>query len=298
MDPRELVADLVRRLSASARVAVEARPEVVSRMVAELAVALQRWPSMPLDEAMRAELAHKLNESTDLGRLLPKFRIADLALATWAGRSDPAGIAAFEAAHADVLTRLERRFHRLPTDELRQQLRIKLFVDPARVRAYSGFGYLENWFKVTAVRVHLDFARGDARQRIARDIDQDELLDLPSPATDPELAKLRGEVGSAVKEAFATAVTTLSPRERNFLRHAHVEGSTHEQIAKTYGVNRATVTRVLAAARQTLLERMREALIAKGVAGDRLDSLVHHLDSRIDLSLSRVLDAEAGRGVA
>jgi RNA polymerase sigma-70 factor len=285
VEPREFVAELVARPRAT-----QIAPALVAAMIADLEAARTRWPGLPLDDAMVAAVARKL-DAADLDRLMPKLRIADLALATWAGRGDPAGIAAFESTFAGLLSRIERRFHRMPADELRQQLRIKLFVDPARIHSYSGFGFLENWLKVTAVRVHLDFARGDARQQIARDVDQDDLLDLPSPTADPADALLRSAIADAVKESFAAAVIALSPRERNFLRHAHVEGRTHEQIAKTYAVDRATVSRVLARARETLLVGMRGALIANGVAGDHLDSLVTHLDGQIDLSLSRVLRA-------
>jgi RNA polymerase sigma-70 factor, ECF subfamily len=287
VDPREFVADLCGRLSPDARAVVAA---VEPALVTALADARTRWPALPLDAELATAIAGRLGETRELAAVFPRFRIGDLALATWAGRGE-AGIAAFESAHADALAGLERRFHKLAADELRQQLRIKLFVDPARIRDYTGFGFLENWFKVTALRLHLDAARAETRRRISDELDHDDLLELPSPATDPERANLKAELGAVIKQAFATAVAQLSPRERNFLRHAHVDGRTQAQIAKTYNVNRVTVARVLAAARATLLERMRDALRDAGVAGDRLDTLVGHLDSRLDLSLSRVLRA-------
>jgi RNA polymerase sigma-70 factor, ECF subfamily len=286
VDSREFVADLCGRLAPDAR-AVVATAE--SGLIEAVADAKSRWPALPLDAELSETIARRLGEARGLAAALPRFRIGDLALATWAGRGDPVAIAAFDTAHADVLAALERRFHRLPADELRQQLRIKLFVEPARIRDYTGFGFLENWFKVTAVRVHLDAARAETRRRISDELDQDELLDLPSPATSPELANLNAELAAVVKRAFSTAVAQLSPRERNFLRHAHVEGRTQTQIANTYHVNRVAVSRVLMAARTRLLERMRDALRDAGAAGEGLESLVGHLDSRLDLSLSRVL---------
>ena len=285
MDCREFVADLCERLSPDARAIVSSeRPALTDA----LAAGVEQWPALPLDAGLATELARRLDAATDLVSALPRFRIADLALATWAGRGDPAGITAFEAAHADIFTRLERRFHRLAVEDLRQQLRIKLFVEPARIRDYNGFGFLENWFKVTAVRLFLDAARAETRRRISDELDQDDLFDLASPATDPAHANLRRDLASALKRAFAAAVAQLSPRERNFLRHAHVEGRTQEQIAKTYHVNRVTVSRTLAAARANLLARMRDALREAGVT-EPLDRFVTHLDSRLDLSLSRVL---------
>ncbi|HUJ61269.1 MAG TPA: sigma-70 family RNA polymerase sigma factor [Kofleriaceae bacterium] len=287
MDPREFVADLRRRLGPAAAAALDG----AAGLADQLAAAAARWPALPLDGALAAAIAERLAAQPALEGALPRFRIGDLALASWAGRGEPAAIAAFEQAHAAILARLDQRFHRLPSDELRQQLRVKLFVDPARVRDYSGFGHLENWLKVTAARLYLDVARGDARRRIATDVSDGDLLALPSPATDPANAELRRELGDAVKRAFQAAVAALSPRERNFLRHVHVEGRTLEQIARTYRVHRVTVSRALAAARQHLLAGMRDALIAAGVAGERLDSVLAELDSGLDLSLSRVLRA-------
>jgi len=259
--------------------------EVEARIIEELAESRATWPELPLDHDMVAAFAARIATGAPLARLSSP----DLALAVWAGRGSPAAIEAFEAAHAEIMTWLERRFHRLPADEARQQLRIKLFVDPARIHAFSGFGSLARWLKVTATRLYLDLARGDARQRIARDIDQDDLLALESPATDPGVANLRADLRAAVKRAFADAVAALSPRERSFLRHVHVEGRTQDDIARTYGMSRPTVSRLLATARQTLLDRIRATLTADGTRGARFESLVAALDSRIDLALSSLL---------
>ncbi len=270
MDPGEFVRALERELAPRA-VAVDAA-------VAELESARARWPALPLDAELAATIAARVADAP----ALDKLRVADLALASWAGRGDTAGIAAFEAAHADVLDRLAHRFSKVPADELRQRLRIKLFVEH-RIADYRGFGSLGSWLKVTAVHSFIDLTRHDARQRIDDGFDQDDLAELASPSTGPERAGIKRELGEAVKRALADGVATLSPRERSFLRHAHVEGRTLDQIAATYRIHRATVARVLAAARQALLERMQTAL---GSAADLAD-----LDSQLDLSLTRVLRA-------
>jgi RNA polymerase sigma-70 factor (ECF subfamily) len=296
VEPRELLAIVRDRLSAAARAALDADPETATRICTELAAVCGRHAGLPLDGALAAAIATRLDAQPELPRGLPRFRAGDLALAAWAGRGDARGIAAFEAEHAELLGRVVARFHRLPGDELRQRLRIKLFVDGdgrrARIHDYTGFGFLENWLKVTAVRDFIDLARGESRRRIEADLD-DGVLGVVDPATDPALARARRELGGVVKRAFAAAVTELSPRERNFLRLAHVDGLTLDQIAATYQVHRATVARVLAQARAALLAKTRAAVGAEvGATDDRLDSVVGLLDSRLDLSLSRVLKAD------
>ena len=295
MDPAGFLAQLRAALAAPARAALAADAPTGDRIAADLAALQGRHPALPLDAALVAAFAARIDTQPELARGLPRFRAGDLALAQWAGRGEARAIAAFEAELADVLGRVLARFHRLPADELRQRLRIKLFVGaerPARIHDYTGFGFLENWLKVTAVRDFIDLARGEARRRIEDELD-DEVLGVVDPATHPALAQARRELGGTVKRAFAAAVAELSPRERNFLRLAHVDGLTLDQIAATYQVHRATVARVLGAARAALLAKTRAAVAAEvGADDDRLDSVVGLLDSRLDLSLSRVLRAE------
>src|SRR5207237_1228509 len=136
------------------------------------------------------------------------------------------------------LRRLVDRFHRLPPDELRQQLRIKLFVGSdktrPRIHDYSGFGFLQNWLRVTAARSFVDAARADRGRRYEEELDEGELLGLAPPTGDPRDDQQRAQLSAAIKHAFATAVAALLPRERTFLRHASVDRLTLDQIAATY----------------------------------------------------------------
>jgi len=285
MDPGPFVAMLLDRLEPATRREAEL---AAAGWTTQLVDARGTWPELPLDTELVDTVATSLASRGDLA----KFRITDLALATWARRGDAGGITAFEAAYAALLAKLAQRFSSVPADELRQRLRIKLFVDGAggraRIRDYTGFGFLANWLKVIAVHDFIDLVRKDARQRIDPDVDDEALVAIGSPDHDPATRALRRELGGAVKQALATAVTTLTARERNFLRHAHVEGHTLEQIAATYHVHRATVARTLATARAAVLERTRSEL-AQAIGGDQLDSVIANLDSQLDLSLTRVL---------
>jgi RNA polymerase sigma-70 factor, ECF subfamily len=245
----------------------------------DLTAARARWPHAPEPDDTFAERAASAAAA----------RVEDLYLAWWCSSGDAAAIEAFETAHADDLRALAARFRELPADELRQYLRIKLFVGsgdaPPRIRDYSGSGSLRSWLRVTAVRACIDLVRATGAQR-HEELDETELLGL----ADPQHATIRAELAMAVKAAFAAAVATLAPRQRVFLRHAYVDHHTLEQIAAHYAVHRTTVARTLATAREQLIVETRAALIAEmRVADDELASVIRLLGTHIDLSLSRVL---------
>jgi RNA polymerase sigma-70 factor, ECF subfamily len=292
---RVTAADVLAQVIAEVPAATAVAGPLLARLEAGLAAVRTRWPDAPAPGgAFAAHLAERLARQDDLAAASPRLRADDLFLAWWAGSGDPGGVAAFEAAFADDLRRLVARFHRLPADELRQRLRIKLFVGqggaPPHVHGYSGFGFLQNWVKVTAARAFVDAARADASRRYEEELDERELFGVAAPAGDPRDAHQKAELTAAVKRAFAGAIAALAPRERTFLRHAMVDHLTLDQIAATYQVHRATVARTLAAARERLLSGTRAGVIALlGIAPDELASAIAALDSRLDLSLSRIL---------
>jgi RNA polymerase sigma-70 factor (ECF subfamily) len=256
---------------------------VTTTLETALAAIRARWPAGPEPDAAVTQRIEARPE-----------RAEDLYLAWWCRDGEAAGIAAFEAAFHDDLRITTSRFRDLPADELRQQLRIKLFVGtgdtPPRIRDYAGKGSLKAWLRVTAVRCFVDIMRSTHRERSEQELEESDVLGL----SDPHGAdgSMRAEIAAAVKSAFAAAVKQLTPRQRVFLRHAYVDHHTLDQIASHYAVHRTTVARVLGAARQQLIDDTRALVIKSiGLAGEELASVIRVLDSRIDLSLSRVFDA-------
>jgi RNA polymerase sigma-70 factor (ECF subfamily) len=258
-------------------------PEGLAAWLADgLAAVRARWPDAQPGPALAGYLAARVRGE------LARLRFDELFLAWWAASGDRAGIAAFEAAFAPDVDALVARFHKLPADELRQRLRIKLFLGtaaaPPALASYTGAGSLQGWLRVTAARAFVDAARAERRSR-DDDLDPAALLGAASPR-DHHAA---GELSDAIRRAFAAAVAGLAPRERTFLRHATVDGLTLDQIAATYEVHRATVARTLKAARARLLAETRaRAAAALGVPADDLAGALSLLDSKLDLSLSRV----------
>ncbi|MBS1120144.1 MAG: putative DNA-binding regulatory protein [Deltaproteobacteria bacterium] len=272
---------------------------LADRVTAELATARHRWPDATVtDDAFAAAVAERITSQRELARGLPRLRIEDLFLAQWCASGDPRAITAFEQVYRTDVEAVLARFRRLAvtSDELLQTLRIKLFVGAKgrapRISDYSGFGFLQNWLRVTALRTLVDVARGERARRLEDLLADDDFVGMPAVSPDVGTAYSQDQVSRAIKQAFARAVSSLAPRQRNFLRHAHVDSLTLDQIAALYSVHRATVARTLAQARAELVEATRSQLAdALGVTPDALDSVVRAADSRIDLSLSRVLRA-------
>jgi RNA polymerase sigma-70 factor (ECF subfamily) len=276
----------------------------VARVSGELAAARERWPEAAAigDD----ELARTIGRPRDAAAL-ERLRIEDLLLARWCASGDPRAIAAFEEVYGRDLEAVLGRFRRLAMkgDDLRQLLRIRMFVGtPPRIASYGGLGHLQNWVRVTALRALVDVARSERARRLEELISDDVFGELPSLGPDAGTRKSREEVSRAIKQAFARAVAGLTARQRNYLRHAHVDELTLDQIAALYGIHRATVARTLAQARSELIAATRADVARElGVAPESLDSIVRVADTKIDLSLSRVLrdptdDADADDAVA
>lgn len=251
---------------------------------AGLAAARARWPHGPEPDAAFADHL--------VARLSPSPRIEDLYLAWWCTTGDPAAIAAFEARYGDDLRIAAARFRDLSADELRQQLRVKLFVgapgSPARIGDYAGKGSLQGWLRVTALRSFVDAARAARSHGREQPLDETELLGI----SDPRGQVIGSELAIAVKKAFAESVARLVPRQRVFLRHAYVDRQTLDQIATHYAIHRATVARILAAAREQLIADTRAGVAAAvDIDDDDLSTVIRALDTDFQLSLSRVLDA-------
>ena len=119
----------------------------------------------------------------------------------------------------------------------------------------------------------------------------DELLDQLAPGVpDPELAYLQQHYGAQFRAAFREAVLSLTPRERNLLRHSVLDGLGIDQIAAIYHVHRATAARQVKQARSSLVEATRERMrMMLGVGETELDSIFRVLVSLAHITLREIL---------
>jgi RNA polymerase sigma-70 factor (ECF subfamily) len=283
------------RLSAAAPEAARSLgdPEAVERRFDELAsAAAAAWPGVivPRDELAR------VTSSKLAGDDPPAFGqdlVSELFLAIACAAGDAAAITTFERRYLDVVPQALAHM-RLPAatvDAVRAAVREKLLVReedrPCRILEYAGRGRLRGLVQVSAVRAALDLLRAGERERPTADAD---LGALPSPDLDPELRLMKDQYRAAFGDAFAEAVRALGARERNLLRLHFLGGVTLEQLAAMYGVHRATVVRWLSAVRKDLLAATRERMRARiRVRPDELDSVMRLIESRLDVSVQRLL---------
>lgn len=168
-----------------------------------------------------------------------------------------------------------------------------VFVDegerPAALRNYSGRGELKSYLRVIAMREVMRVVNRDRRE-VA--VDDSELFDRLVPASDPEISILRAQYREIVDEAMRAAVATLDERGRALLRYAFVDSWNVDRIGELYDVHRATAARWVAAVREQLGDEIRKQLAKRlRVRADEVDSIVRLVQSRIDVSLDRMLGA-------
>jgi RNA polymerase sigma-70 factor (ECF subfamily) len=180
-------------------------------------------------------------------------------------------------------------------DDVRQKLREKLLLahesdGKPRIASYSGRGALSSWMQVAAIRAALNLRRDQKAPKGTtsfEDNDSDEALLLP----DPELRLLQRRHRDDFRAAFAQAVAALDVESRQLLRWHFLDGLSLTQIGTLRKVDKSTVSRWLAAARQQLFDETQRHLQQQlQVPASDVASLMrvvrHELD---DVSLERLL---------
>jgi RNA polymerase sigma-70 factor (ECF subfamily) len=257
--------------------------------------AFQAWPDLAIDPSrLVVHLARVIGE--DVGQGLAELYAEDFALGLACVDKLPGALGHVDRMCGPVIDAAVARIDRSPElrDEVRQTLWQRLFVGtPAqepRILSYAARGPLAGWVAVAAQRIALDLRRA-ATRAAAADPGADQLL----PTDDhPEIDYLRMRYKAEFEDAVRDALTALPDRDRLLLRLTTVNGLSHEQIANVYKVNQSTVTRWIARAREEVLSATERCVCGKlGVARDEFMSLAGLLVSRIDLSISRVLETSS-----
>lgn len=245
------------------------------------------WPSVAVtDDELREYIAARAASDAAAESLC----VRDLYLACAIAKGDAAAIAAFErelvptiapaiahldggsALASDVVARVRERV-------------LGSAGHDGKIGEYRGRGDLRGWLRVVALREALQLVR--ARRREA-----------PPPAADlgeqiAETATLSPDEKRVYSTAFAAALATLTPRERNLLRQQFIYGASIDDLGALYGVHRATAARWLAQIRETLMRRTRREIAdALRLTGDELDSAMGRIAGHVDYSLRHTLSRE------
>lgn len=173
---------------------------------------------------------------------------------------------------------------RAPADEVEQLVAIRLLVvvpgSPRKIAEYTGRGSLGAWVRVVATRIALNLRR--------RKEPRDDTALLPlGRAPDVDISRFRHQV--EFKRAFEQALAHLTADDRLLLRLHSIERARGEELARLLEVDRSTIMRRLAHARERLFDGTRVALMSElGLSEEEFESLVRDVRSQIDLSLSRL----------
>jgi RNA polymerase sigma-70 factor (ECF subfamily) len=260
------------------------RPDNVDAAVLR---ARTRWPAIALDaEAFTAALRARGIDPAEAG-----LALEELVLAHACGRGDAAAIAAFDREYIakipQFLARVEPRSEIV--DEVRQRVRARVLVAEGhaapRIAEFGGRGPLGAWLRVVTRSVHSNLAR----ERPVGDTTVPEHA-VPPAGLSPELEALRERYLPLLNTAVHGAITALSPRDRTLFKLHYLDGLALDRIGVMYGVHKATVSRWLAAARQSVLERATAAVVeALGTRHADARSLLDVLRSQLDVSVATLL---------
>jgi RNA polymerase sigma-70 factor (ECF subfamily) len=255
-----------------------------------VALAAETWPRLGIDsESFVRHIAERVPQSSDPRALFATIHWSDLYLACACTLQLPSAIAVLEREHLSRVGVFVARVDSSPdfVDEVRQLMRERLLVgERPRIAEYSGVGTLNTWIRVMAVRLALNAARNNKRRRLR--------VITPPPMSSVGLRDTRYR--AEVEQAFRVALTQLPSTARQILRLHYLERLSQEELARRQGVNRSTVSRRLAAARQALLDRthreLQQLIPSFSTAGR--DSLLRGLHGHIDVSLERALRTSPG----
>jgi RNA polymerase sigma-70 factor, ECF subfamily len=264
------------------------------RLVELCAEAHAAYPDLPIDEVDLAASIGERAPAGDLEDYLQRCRAGDLAVAVSASRGSAGAIAELERAHRTTIEATCRRFAGpgQTADDLRQILRAKLFVAEVgkrpKIADYAGQGFLDNWLRVTAVRVFLDLQKRKDRTR-ETPADDEDIMALPQPG-DLALDVVKAEYRAAVTTAMHEAARLLEPGDRHLLRQHLVVGLSIDQLGAVLGIHRATAARRIARAKEQLVAETRQQLARMLKLDEReLDDVIGLVMSRLDVSIGKLL---------
>jgi RNA polymerase sigma-70 factor (ECF subfamily) len=268
-----------------------------------LADALRRceaaWPGVTVSAEMFAS-AMATNIVADPLVELAELHVTDLYIAHACAAGLPAAVAAFEQSYGATIAETLQALglDQAGVADVAQDVRAHLLVAAQsftpKIATYTGRGTLRNWVRAVAARRAASASRRPADRPLVDDmIENDVLDDVPGIGDGPERAHFRATYRAEVKQAFEAALATLTPQQRNLLRHRYVDELTVEAIGALYGVHKASASRWLDEARAVLAKRTRNAFIQRThVTPSQLRSVIGLLDSHVELSLPRVLAGE------
>jgi RNA polymerase sigma-70 factor (ECF subfamily) len=288
-----LATEFVATLAAGARDRFADRDELAITLDRLRADAVAAYPDLAVDPAVFArELARRLGEHASPA-MLAAVRAGHVHLAIACAAGDEVAIRRLEDELFDEIRATGARLRARPelVDEVRSQIRRLVFTsEPGRQAAvvtFSGRSDLRTYLRVVATR---ELARLIDKDKRMVAFEDDAMLEIVAPADGPELGVLRERYRAEVDAAIRAALVGLSESSRALLRYSVVDGWSIDRIAGLYGIHRSSAHRRVNAAREELAAGIRTELASRlSIGVDEVDSIVRLVQSRIDVSLERLL---------
>lgn len=265
-------------------------PGLQSALVDTIARARSRYPTVTVtDEDFTRHLATRVDRQKPPTVSLHELRTDDLLLAYACTVGDRAALMLLESeCLRGAQSALGKRgISSEVIEEANQNVRERLIVGDGvpKLLEYDGRGDLKSWVRVVLVREAIYLSkRGQKEASLSYD-----LLAMPSAQEDPETAYFKAHYRMEYKEAFETAVTELTARERALLRQQIVLGMSIDDIGTIYQVHRATAARWVQAARDELLAKTRLQLTLRlKLPRKEIEELLRLIESQLVVSMSRL----------
>ncbi|HXJ20719.1 MAG TPA: sigma factor-like helix-turn-helix DNA-binding protein [Polyangia bacterium] len=252
------------------------------------------FPRLAVEDATFVDhLARALAPGPVTADAVAALAVEDLYLACACLVGVEGALAVFRERHgATIRGTVARVVPASDVSEVEQRLLQSLLVgspeSPPKIGSYAGKAPIDRWLGVSAQRAALVWLRESKAESQARGAAAAE------PAlgghTHPENLYMKERYRGDFEQALEVALGRLPERDRVLLRLQLINGVTVEKIGTMYSVSQATASRWLAAAREKLLDDVKQALQARlGTSSSELASLAGMVASRIDLSLSMLL---------
>ncbi len=221
---------------------------------------------------------------------------ADLLLARGCALGNASAVATFERDLLGLVSAAGSKLSMSPaqTDELRQQVRMKLLVAGGegvapKIGNYAGTGALRSWVYATGLRTGLNELRRIGRAPVPAG-DEQLLVAMPDKNDDQQLQYMKQLYRTAFRDAFKKSIGELEDRLANVLRHYYLDEMTLEEIGSLYRVHKTTVMRWVNKAHAELEVKTKNRMTSHLQLGvSEVESVLRLIQSGIQLGLASVL---------
>jgi RNA polymerase sigma-70 factor (ECF subfamily) len=277
------------------RAKLEALSDLETRLASMFDAGRSAFPDIALDVASFMRHLATIVDTGDAS--IDALHGSDLYLASACAHGDPIAVAILER---DFISTLEAPLRSTgldahAADDVRQRVRELLLVgtdDVPGIATYRGRGQLRCWLRAVAVRQAMMHFRGKRETPV----DDAELAGIADVAADVQLAPWKRQYAAAFREAFEAAIKSLSEHDRMLLRQHHLDQLTIDELATLHHIHRATAARQVAAARASLLAKVRVLMIENlSISGGELDSALRLARSQLEVSIHRLLGGKRQR---